>query len=138
MERLLVLALSLPVLFLTGCNSSSTYPVTGKLTVGGQPAPENTRVNFQPLEEDGQIASGTVNAEGTYTLYTGSEGLEGAAPGKYKVYITPDASGVNYMESDGGPPPNATGPFPREWTQPSTSPKEVEVTAGENKIDIEI
>lgn len=138
MARFVLLVLSAPLVLLGGCNSSSTHPVSGKLTVDGQPAPENTRVTFQPVGETGELASGAVDAQGNYTLYTGSQGEPGAGEGTYKVYVTPDSSGIDYMESGTGPPPDAAGPFPKEWTQPSTTPKQVEVSAGENTIDIDI
>lgn len=135
------LLLGLVCFVAAGCEPGiDAQPVTGKVTLKGEAAPENTRVNFFPTVEDGQAASGIVDAQGNYTLTTGSSGEPGAIIGKYKVYVTADASDESYMDAgnSSGVPGVVTGPFPSEWTQPATTPKEVEVTAGENTINIEI
>jgi hypothetical protein len=73
------------VLF-TGCNSSGTLPVTGKVTKGGQPV-EGAVVSFVPQAPEGNAASGTTDTTGTYKLTTFEHG-DGALPGSYKVSIT--------------------------------------------------
>lgn len=125
-----------------GCSPSvPVQPVSGTVTLAGKPVPEKTRVNFHPVDTTGQPASGLVDATGKYTLYTGSEGHEGALVGKYKVYVTPDSEATDYMEGGGTPsgvPGMSYGPFPAEWCQPAKTPKEVEVVSGDNQINIEI
>jgi hypothetical protein len=139
MGRSFMLFCCLPIAMLVGCNSSPTAPVSGTVTIDGQPAPENTRVTFQPKGDTGQVATGLVDSSGNYELFSGAEGLQGAEPGTYTVYLSPDMSDVSYMESGGGAPPKADlGSIPKEYTSADTSPKTVEVTAGENTIAIEI
>ncbi len=128
-----------------GCGEAGpkTYPVTGKVTIGGEPA-DGLQITFEPADNTMEIASGNVGADGTYTLYTGVSGKPGAMPGKYTVLLT-DPSDESYM--DEGPAPGldettedptaggAGGRVPQEYQD---NPKQVEVTAGDNKIDIEI
>ena len=137
------------MVFATGCpeGGPKVYQVTGSVTIGGQPAPNEVTVNFQPVDPKGILASGTVN-NGTYELYSGTEGKKGAPAGKYKVYLmfNTSAQGAAAMEAmkgggaSGGPPAAPAAPFPAEYGSASTSPlAEVEVkTSGSNKIDVPI
>lgn len=141
MHRSLALCCVVAVNFIAGCDSGpNTHPVSGQVTIDGQPAPEQTRVNFHPVSEDVQLASGIVDANGNYTLYSGSEGTAGAMAGTYKIYLSPDPSSEDYMSGtpSGAPGGPSLGPIPKEYSSAATTPLEVEVTAGENKIDIEI
>jgi hypothetical protein len=135
-----ILALGLLVAIVVGCGPSGpkTHSVTGKVTIDGEPA-ANVRITFQPVDEANQAASGTVESDGSYTLYTGVSGTPGAMAGKYKVVLTPDmGADTSYMDSGGTAPPDTSGEVPEEYRDPTTTPKEVEVTAGQNSIDIEI
>ena len=138
------LILGLSVVFLSvvvGCDSKpAVYEVSGKVTVKGQPAPENSRVNFTPVGSDGEAASGIIDANGNYTLYSGIEGRKGALTGKYKVSFTADASSSDYMDGGrvGGVPGVVLGPFPKEFTSEFTTKLEKEVVKGRNVIDIEV
>jgi hypothetical protein len=83
----LLVLLSTPLL--AGCGSSvAVVPVTGKVTVDGQPLTAG-QVSLVPLEaKPGAVASaGAIDANGDYVIYTG--GKTGAPPGKYKVTVTP-------------------------------------------------
>jgi hypothetical protein len=76
------------VLF-SGCGDSgsdhpATYPVTGKVTLGGSPVSDAT-VTFVP-SEGGSPAVGTTNASGQYGLRSFGS-TEGATPGNYLVQI---------------------------------------------------
>ena len=73
----------LGLLFLsTGCGSSLVQ-VSGKVTLDG--APLNTgNISFAPVGE-GQVAIGTINSKGEYTLQSGS--ANGVPPGKYRVTV---------------------------------------------------
>lgn len=129
------------VALLLGCGGSGTSPVTGKAMLDGSPMPENTRIQFEPAGGVGESAAGIVDASGNYELFSGASGEAGALPGKYKVYVTADASTEGYMEGPqrgGGVPGVAVGPFPKEYTSPATTPIEKEVSSGPNQIDIEI
>lgn len=144
MPKLACPALGLGLLvFLAGCGETgpSTYPVTGKLTIGGQ-APQGVSLTFHPLGSQ-QAASGVIDAQGNYTLFTGVDGKPGAEPGKYKVVLTQTGAGSMEMYQGSGGGNSSAAPvikatFPEEWSKAETSKKEVEVTSGDNKIDIEV
>jgi hypothetical protein len=121
-----------------GCDKGpNVYAVTGKVTIKGNPAPENTRVNFEPVG-DGELAAGMVDASGNYKLYYGNEGREGAMPGKYKVYLAPDASSEAYMSGppSGVPGMPSAGPIPKEYLSGASSPLTVEVPESDTTIDV--
>jgi len=124
--------------FVAGCDSGpKVYGVTGKVTIKGTPAPEKTRVNFEPVD-GGELAAGMVDANGNYKLYYGTEGREGAMPGKYKVFLSPDASSEAYMtgKSSGVPGVPSAGPIPKEYLIGKTSPLTVEVPESDTTIDV--
>lgn len=141
---LLSVCAALSAAAIAGCGSSGpkTYPVSGKVTIGGKPA-SNCRIDFHPVDTSNQVASGHVGNDGSYTLYTGTTGTPGAMAGKYKVVLVPDSGGdTSYMESnsDAGerPPIAKSDVIPKEYTDASTTPKEVEVTSGTRNLDIDI
>jgi hypothetical protein len=143
-SRFAVYGLSIAILSIlaAGCGSSgpTTHPVVGKVTIGGQPATD-LRVDFYPVEPANQMASGTVGPDGSYTLFTGGIGKQGAMAGKYKVVLASTAAttDTSYMDSgSSGPPAPKEDAVPKEYTDAATTPKEVEVTAGSNTIDIQI
>ncbi len=79
-----------------GCDSGvgSLTPVTGKVTVAGQPL-FGGDVAFYPTEAGGSRAHilGTIGPDGTYKMTT--DGRAGAPKGKYKVTInTVSAAGA--------------------------------------------
>ena len=139
-RRCCVVLLGVVVVALVGCPSSgpNTSPVTGKVTIKGQPA-TGVRITFAPVEQANQTATGAVAADGTYSLFSGNEGKPGAMAGKYKVVLMGGAAPAEAMYQSGkAPPPVQEGPVPKEWASPLTTPKEVEVKAGPNTIDIDI
>jgi hypothetical protein len=83
----LLLALTV---FSAGCGGTKHVPVTGQVTVGGQPLKSGT-VTYHPDKEAGNtqpysdLPHGTVDENGKYTLATG--GKPGAPAGKYKVTV---------------------------------------------------
>lgn len=142
------------LMFAGGCDSSSgpkVHPVNGKLTIDGKP-PSGVTITFHPVDASGEAASGRVDEQGNFKLYSGNQGREGAAIGKYKVVLTQttaaSAGAADYMkggpkkgrDSTGGAavPGMPAATFPKEYMSATTSPKEVEVTSGTNEITIEI
>jgi hypothetical protein len=126
--------------FLSGCDGSglATHPVSGTVTVDGQPATD-MRVDFHPVDPSNQMASGTLDSGGKYTLFTGQTGTPGAMAGRYKVVLTPTMADTSYMDGPAaGAPQGQSGGVPSEYTSVDTTPEEVEVTAGSNTINIEI
>jgi hypothetical protein len=78
-----------------GCTDASgvgkTFPVSGKVMLNNEPlTAETTTVLFVPDAARGNTSSleaaGTVDEQGTYTLFT--RGKKGALPGWYKVVVT--------------------------------------------------
>lgn len=132
------LSVAVTLLAVAGCDSGpKVYSVTGKVTIKGNPAPENTRVNFEPVG-GGESAAGIVDASGNYKLFYGNEGREGAMPGQYKVFLAPDASSEAYMS---GPPSGipgmpSAGPIPKEYLSGQTSPLTVDVPESNTTIDV--
>lgn len=140
----LLLFASLPVL--AGCGSSGPplYSVKGKITINGQPA-KDIQVNFHPTNPNEPIASSHVAPDGTYELRSTAENRLGAAPGNYKVVLTQMApSGADAAKMYSGPPKTGGVPgmpaatFPPEYLSAGTSPKQVEVKAQSNVIDLEL
>ncbi len=130
---------------LLGCGGGpelpKTVPVKGTVkTKDGKPL-ANVMVEFVP-DGGGQTATGTTDENGNYTLTTPGVG-EGAVPGTYKVVLsktqsTEDTSIYSSGKTPQGDPTQAELPFPKEYTDPSTTPLKKTVTEGENQIDIEI
>lgn len=145
-------AVALAVLALggmSGCGSSefTFHPVSGKLSIGGK-VPPNVQVSLYPVSGKGPIASGAVDANGQFTL-TSSGGVgkpsgKGAVAGKYKVVLNTGGGAAGSTEEmmkqysgGGGKAPAApTASFPKEYGSASTSPKEVEIKAGPNSLDL--
>jgi hypothetical protein len=136
------------VIGVLGCGGDSgppkvdVHPVTGKVTVDGKALTGCTIVFSTENPEVGAESgySGELGADGSYTL-TGNDGAAGAAPGKYKVTFTLplEAAKAAMTAGDGEPGSEvAASPFPKEYASAETSPKEVEVTAGDNVIDLEL
>jgi hypothetical protein len=149
MWRILALAISLSVA-MTGCGGSSgppkakLYPVTGKVTSGGKPLTDCSIVLSTTNPAPGASAgySATLGPDGQYTLADPASGSPGAAVGKYKVtfVLAPEAA-KKAMQAGPMTGPGyeaAAAPFPKEYAAADTSPKEVEVKAEANIINIEL
>jgi hypothetical protein len=85
------LLLGLAFVFASGCGSSKFVPVSGRVTLNGQPL-ANATVAFQPVGEGqtvemGPGSSGKTNENGEYTLTTAT-GKKGAVVGKHRVLIS--------------------------------------------------
>lgn len=128
----LVLCLGLAM----GCGGGKKMPplnpVSGKVTVDGQPLTVG-QVTFTPdiaiptddAKKEGPgvgPSSGTINSDGTYKLFTG--GKEGAPAGKYRVTVTP--SMVPAADAKAPPPLG----FNRMYSDNRNSPLKVEVPTG--------
>src|SRR5947209_14577793 len=74
---------------LAGCSNSSrlpTYPVTGTVTMQGQPV-AGAAITFVPTGKEGEAASAITDAAGKYALTTWRAG-DGARPGQYRVKVS--------------------------------------------------
>jgi hypothetical protein len=115
-----------------GCGGSSAklVPISGKVTVDGQPVTSG-QVSFLPLKEgegvnakaaEGSLpASGQIEANGEYKLFT--NGKEGAPLGKYKVIVTPAM-----MPTGGKAAPSA--PFNAKFFDAKRTPLTRDVVSG--------
>lgn len=119
-----------------GPGGPATVPVTGKITIGGQPA-NNVSISFIPETAGAPTASGTAT-NGSYTLYTGVDGKPGAVVGKYKVTLAAQGGSDEAAYRSGKAPGTGGLPFPAEYGDPSKTPLSKEVTAAGGAIDLEI
>lgn len=106
-----------------GCSQSETVPVTGSVTLNGQPA-KDAEVIFTPSK--GRVASGATDASGRFALSTNAPG-DGAVPGDHKVTI------VEYYPPGKPPPMSSGGPpsrFPQQYMEASQTPLTAKVERG--------
>lgn len=121
----------------SGCGRSGgleTAPVRGKVTLDGQPFTSGGSVVFQP-QGRGKMATGQVEADGTFTLSTYASG-DGATIGKHNVMVRPPVARVVNENED---PKPVTSPIPKKYMSLTTSGLEVDVKAGQtNEIPIDL
>ena len=120
----------------SGPPKADVHPVIGKVTVDGKALTGCTIVfsTSNPAVGAAGGYSGEMGDDGSYTI-ADADGNPGAAPGKYKISFTlPMEAAKEAMMAGGGQSGEATGPFPKEYASSETSPKEVEVKAGDNVI----
>jgi len=123
-KRFLVLVLGGLIGLVGGCGSggSKLVPVSGKVTVNGQPLTSGW-VNFRPDKAKGNTFGGEPIGEvtnGEYTIQT--KGKPGAPLGAYKVLVS---AGVA-VTPDNTNPKASSGVNPT-YSNPDTSPLEVTV-----------
>lgn len=130
----------------SGCGprGPAVHPVSGTLTVNGQPA-ANVQVVFMPVDPSHQVAIGRSDASGIYSLTWGSTNRNGAEQGRYKIVLNQletetESEATDKYSAVGNrrPPKPPQAAFPPEYSAAETSPKEVEVSTGPNTIDIEL
>ena len=93
-------------------STKQTYPVTGKLTMKGEPV-AFAIIHFNPKDGKGAEAKGYTAADGTFQLRTYSNSdMDGAAAGEYEVEVEP-FNGPEFM-----------GPQPKAGEKPTQIPLE--------------
>ena len=124
-----------------GADLPPIYPVKGKITLQGSPL-SNYIVSFVP--DKGDIGgSGNLGSDGSYSLST-VDGRPGCTLGKFKVVLRPRMDLDSAQEAMKNMKPLSKGQskekskLPDTYGAPGTSPKEVEVKAESNVIDIAI
>ncbi|MFN3191729.1 MAG: hypothetical protein ACE361_14555 [Aureliella sp.] len=165
------IALLLPLALVVGCGGDSnppTEPVTGTVTLDGQPF-EGAVITFKPDDSSNRSAVATSQADGTYALTTFASG-DGAQIGTYKImvfkYDLPDggqnpyeqgqdageikemtqeeelaAMESGYSEADAGPQgkeKKAKNFLPEKYADVTTSGLTYEVVAGGGEMNIEL
>jgi hypothetical protein len=70
----------------TGCSKMEVYPVTGTVTMDGQPL-QSVHVFFYPESPEGMASRGTTDEQGNFELQTMDLKHTGAIPGSHKVAL---------------------------------------------------
>ncbi len=141
-------------IFLAGCGGSKTgvVPVSGTLTIDGQPA-DGIEITLAPLDSVMPVATGLVQ-NGSFELFSGIQGESGAVPGKYKLVLAVRkstteeearakyAAGASGAAGRGGSPAPQQGttelPFAAKYASSTTSDMEVEITKGKNNLKLDV
>ena len=146
MTRILLAAIVLQASLLVGCQSKSTktpgryatIPVTGVVTLAGQPVKDATIMFFS---EQMQItAYGKTNISGKYDLTTYAP-LDGAPKGHYLVCVKKSEQQVVKGSDHPALPPETTTKqlLPQRYADFETSHLEADVTPGqENSFGFEL
>jgi hypothetical protein len=124
----LVPAVAVVLLASCGGGGPKLHPVRGKVLYLDQPA-QGAIVVFQPANStaDSPMPSGTVGADGTFTLRTHPHG-DGAPAGDYVVLVT--WLPPNARELD-----NPKNKLPPKYASPTDSPLQVTVKSGSNELE---
>ncbi len=131
--RLLLGCLVAALLFTTsGCGGPEIAPVSGKITVGGQPVGRGS-VTFMPDQDkgtSGKVAVGDIQSDGSYSLRT-FDTDDGALVGHHRVIIS--GRGLEDAENM-APDPN----IPPRYANPAQSGLTAEVKSGSNPINFDL
>ncbi len=123
-------------LLFTGCGggkpTAKLFAVNGKLTQGGKPL-AGVRISFAPVDRALPTSTAVVQAGGEFVLKC-LDGRDGAVAGKHKVVLEVVRGPDDYQP--GKQPPAI--PFPQDFMNAATSPKEVEVKDSNDVIVIDI
>lgn len=145
-NHLLLPSVALSALFLTGCGAGyiDTVPVEGTIKYKGEIV-DGAKIMFSPVDDKGQPAYGTSDANGKYVIQT-MQGRIGAGttPGEYKVTINKSVdvpTGKTRPRPEGGTEPILEGKefLPKEYKFTSSTPLTKTVEAGKtNVIDFDL
>ncbi len=126
---------------LAGCGTSDLAPVTGLVTVDGQPA---AAVQVLYTSPNHRPATGETDAQGRYVLSTYKTG-DGAVVGSYSVTVTARPTVRVSPAGTVGPSTDrpkiqhgAVSPVPIKYSDPSHPQLSVEVKPGNNDIPLEL
>lgn len=126
---------------LGGCNAGGGPDlglVSGTVTLDGQPVSSGI-ISFVPDETRGSrgpVASAIISTEGRYTLHAPGR-RPGAVIGFHKVAVACPET-ISSGESEGEESEDSQCSIPAVYASEETSPITVEVTAGNNTIDVEL
>lgn len=114
-----------------GCGESRVpvFPVTGRVTVDGQP-PVGAQIVLHPLDKSTPrdvTPSGSVKEDGSFAISAYEHG-DGAPAGEYVATI----QWFKIVPELGGPGPNV---IPKQYTSHETSPIKVTVKDGPTTLD---
>jgi hypothetical protein len=124
----------LGALLAAGCGDASgvgaTYPVSGTVTISGEPlVAETAMLLFKPDASRGNLSpfepAGTLDAQGRYALST--NGKKGAPPGWYKVVVTATTTEAGLPKGQRRARPRPKSLVPAKYGQATTTDLAVEV-----------
>lgn len=127
----------------TDSDRPTTYPVSGTVTMNGQPVAD-ANVNFQ-LADGTRGALGVTDAQGRYELTTFTAG-DGALPGEYSVVITkyekaPPGTEASEDDPDYDPFAPAFEPknlLPERYANPQTSNLSATIAEEPTTVDFQL
>jgi hypothetical protein len=129
-KQVWITSLGAAILCLGGCGGSDrpkTIPISGRVTINGQPPGEFGKLFFTPTKAaegyNKRPASGSFDAEGVYRVMSW-EPDDGLVPGHYTVKIMP-----------GNP---AQSKIPQRYQDSGTSGLEVDVPVDQDKIQFDV
>jgi hypothetical protein len=124
-----IAALALAMISLAGCGTDrpTTIPITGRITIDGQPPGESGRLHFTPVEVAAgyskRPAGGAFGVDGVYRVMSW-EPDDGLVPGTYTVSLMPGD--------------DSTTKIPDRYRQSGTSGLEVEVPVDQKSVEYNI
>jgi hypothetical protein len=124
-----VITVAAAIIGFSGCGNDrpKTIPITGRVTINGQPPGERGKVHFAPISAaegyNKRPATGAFTVEGTYRVMSW-EPDDGLVPGRYGVGLMP-----------GNPAKTA---IPMKYQQSATSGLEVDVPVDQGSIEYNI
>jgi len=120
----------------TGCGSGlpKVYPVKGTVVNKGPGHVKDLAgysIQFQSVSDPAEMPGGTVEEDGTFTLYTrvGGRVIPGVKAGTYRACVRPPV-----LEGGGSPPLV----IPRRYTKFETAQLEYTIQPGPNAITLEV
>ena len=144
------LILPLVAVLVAGCSGPKLVPVTGKVTLNGQPL-KNVRVDFHPDPDQGTTgpsSTGTTDDSGNFTLVCEERGgAAGAVVGHHRVILSDlDIYGNVFVgrgdyRTEGPKGPKETPKNPRfgaVYSDLAKTPFKQEVTAGMGAVTFEV
>ncbi len=139
-SRSVRICLLLGIGVLSACSSSEIAPVSGRVTLNGEPVGPGT-VMFMPDSKrgtKGKAATGHFGEDGTYQLGTHKED-DGALIGHHKVIIRPrsDDDAEGGADAEGFVHPRETS-IPLKYGNPRVPELEFEVQPGANQADFDL
>ena len=128
MNRLILLTLFVIVSGCGGPKPVPTYPVSGKVVIGGKPV-ASALVVFHPEDatSDSPRPRATTGTDGSFTVSFG-ESQAGAPAGNYKVTVELWLAG---SRSDEGP----SNRLPAKYSKPDSSGLAAKVIEGTNQLE---
>jgi len=135
-----------------GPGGPKLYPTKGTLKIDGSPANYVT-VELHPVDNaENPVATGVIQDDGNFEVFSGKEGESGAAAGTYKVVLRQRqsredaekaiaeqaAAAAGATTQPSGPPPAPTPTFHSKYSQLNTSDKEVTIEKKSNTLSLEV